>query len=53
MERAPGTNRGYYLSKGAENKLANKSLGADKSRLKAAGISNIFWIGIQIFFLLL
>lgn len=36
MERAPGTDRGYYLSKGAESKLANKSLGANKSRLKAS-----------------
>lgn len=36
MERAPGTDRGYYLSKGTESKLANKSLGANKSRLKAS-----------------
>lgn len=36
MERALGTNRGYYLSKGGESQLANKSSGANKSRLKAS-----------------
>lgn len=33
LERAPGSGRGYYPGKGLESQLANKSLGASKSRL--------------------
>lgn len=36
MERAPGTHKGYCLSKGVESQLANKSLGANKSRLRVS-----------------
>lgn len=36
MGRAPGTHEGYYLSKGVESQLANKSLGANKSRQKGS-----------------
>lgn len=50
MKRAPGTDRGYYLSKRVETQLANKSLRANKSRLKASRyIQNILDWDLEFF----